>query len=127
MLRPQKHESAARNRTKLEPWTRTPTLGDVESLMRQAEGKKGGMFEVAIRREGSPVFVLTCQYDGATPDPIWSLYEGEDGARACWSYPQGNLDMIYEIICMSLPGGIKSSAPAKMLGSATPAKPDPSK
>lgn len=124
MLRPQKpSESAARNRVKLEPWTRTPTLADVQTLLREAESKRGTLCEVTIRRDVPPTFVLTCQFDAKGGEPIWTLYEGEDGAKVSWSYPNGNLDMIYEIICMSLPGGVKTSSPSKLLGTASAAPP----
>jgi hypothetical protein len=106
--------SAAPRRHTLEDWTRTPTIDDVRRLLEEATAKRGMLIDVTIRRDPPPIFVLTIQWEPNLQEPVWSLYEGADGAKTCWNYPNANLDMIYEIICMSLPGGIKSSSPSTL-------------
>lgn len=132
MFRPQQKPEASPQRAtrlKLNPIAKPPTLDDIKVMFGEAEKTRGVMIELAIRRDMPPVFILTCQYDANAPAPLWSLYEGEDGSKVVWAYPNANLDMITEIIFMSMPlgtttviGGKPSSevpAPAK------PAAPPP--
>jgi hypothetical protein len=126
MFRSQKSDAGSRlSRQSLPAWEHTPTLEDVQLMLDTSQIKRGAMVDVMIKRETSPVFVLTCQWDKSSKEPVWSLYEGEDGSKTCWTYKNDNLEMIYEIICMTLPGGVNTSAPSKLIGrGAMPAKKD---
>jgi len=94
-------------------------------MLDSATVKRGVMVDVMIKRENPPTFVLTCQWENNSKEPVWSLYEGEDGSKSCWTYKNDNLEMIYEIICMSLPGGVATSAPSSLIGrGAMPPKKD---
>lgn len=90
-------------------------MSDVRQVLDTAAAHRGALVDVTIKRDVPPTFVLTCQWDNSLPDPVWALYEGQDGSKVCWTYPSQNLEMIFEIICMSLPGGATTPGTAASL------------
>jgi hypothetical protein len=83
--------------------SKAPTLDDLRMVLNEASNGRGVLIEVPVRREQPPVFVLTCQWDPHANEPQWALYEGEDGSKSLWSYPNSNLEMVFEMIIMSIP------------------------
>lgn len=92
-----------RRRATLPTLSTAPLKGDLQVVLTEAQNNRGVLIEVPIRREQPPVFVLTCQWDATAGDPNWALYEGEDGSKSLWSYPNSDLEMVYEMISMSIP------------------------
>jgi hypothetical protein len=124
----QPEAAAQRRRTTLQPLSKTPSIDDVRLLLTEASAARGTLCEVQIRKPGAPVFVLTCQYDATASDPNWALYEGEDGSKVLWSYPNSNLEMVVEMICMAVPSDaadISALKPAPPPPEAHPGQPAP--
>ena len=78
-----------------------PKLHDIRMLLVEAERNKGVLCELPIRGLIG-MFLLSCQSDYLSPEPCWTLYEGEDGAKQLWSYINNDLDMITDITSMSV-------------------------
>lgn len=95
--------NAHRRRVTLPPLSKAPNKADLQVLLGEATNARGVLIEVPIRREQPPVFVLTCQWDPHSNEPNWALYEGEDGSKSLWSYPNSDLEMVFEMISMSIP------------------------
>ncbi|MGH7192607.1 MAG: hypothetical protein ACREJM_03630, partial [Candidatus Saccharimonadales bacterium] len=105
-----------------------PTIHDIRLLLAEAQTNKGILCELPIRSSRG-VFLLSCTSDHLSPDPCWTMYEGEDGSKQLWNYMDSNVDMISDVVCMSvidknsktevrLPDGSVAPAPA---ASAAPA------
>jgi hypothetical protein len=105
-------------------WTNgAPTLHEVRLLAAEAEKNRGIPCELPIRVPMG-VFLLSCQSDHLSSEPCWTLYEGEDGSKQVWSYMQENVDMMFDMVNMSvtskdsktvvkLPSGENMPAPAQ--------------
>jgi hypothetical protein len=116
-----KEEKASRVRL---TWTNgAPTLHEVRLLAAEAEKNRGIPCELPIRVPMG-VFLLSCQSDHLSNEPCWTLYEGEDGSKQVWSYMQENVDMMFDMVNMSvtskdsktvvkLPSGENMPAPAR--------------
>jgi len=89
-------------------------MEDLHLQLTEAQNSRGVMLEVQIRRELPPIYVLTCQFDATASEPLWSLYEGEDGSKVLWSCPNNQLEMVYGMICMSLTSGPGVALPSNL-------------
>jgi hypothetical protein len=49
----------------------------------------------------SPVFVITCVFDHGCNETVWSMYEGSEAGAQLFSLPQSDLDMVFDMVCMS--------------------------
>ena len=117
MYKPRKQsEVTHRGRLKVSTLNKAPELKDVRNLFVEAEKTRGCLCEISIQDVANNLaFVLTCRYDQGVSEPIWSLFQGEDGSKTIWTYPTSNYEMIYDITCMSLTeitGGTSASQPA---------------
>lgn len=87
-----------------------PTIRDIRVLLAEAEKARGLLCELPIQI-GTGTFLLSCQSDHLSKEPCWTLYEG-DGAKQVWSYLTDNLEMIENIVSMSVMKGSPAPAPA---------------
>ncbi len=119
MQRPQEHVQRGRNR--LPTLERTPEIGHLRELLGEAQRLRGCLWELPIRKlDSMKTFVLTCQFDMNVAEPVWALYEGEDGASTVWSYPNSNVELVFDMVAMSV-GGEKTAIPSQL----SPAAPQP--
>lgn len=79
----------------------SPKLNETRLLLAEAQTNKGILCELPIR---SPLgtFILSCQSDHLSAEPCWTMYEGEDGSKQLWSYIEANVDIIHDIVSMSV-------------------------
>jgi hypothetical protein len=109
-----------------------PRLHDVRMLMSEAEKNKGSLCELLIRAQRG-IFLLSCQSDSLSPDPCWTLYEGESGTQQIWSYMDQNIEMITDVVVMTLGEQPKTNldvnalglAPSQASADSSPAAPTP--
>lgn len=101
MFKRNKDEPKRTGRTRLDTLNSLPKLHDVRMLLVEAGRQSGSLCELPIRHASS-VFVLSCQSDHLSPEPCWTLYQGEDGSQQIWSYMNNDLQMICDIVNMSI-------------------------
>ena len=80
----------------------TPKLHDVRMVLVEAQRNKGTLCELPLRTPTGAIFLLSCQSDHLSAEPCWTLYEGVDGSAQMWSYMNEDLEMITDIINMSI-------------------------
>lgn len=116
MQRPQEHVQRGRNR--LPYLNRSPEITHLRELLTEAQRLRGCLWELPIKKPDK-TFVLTCQHDMNAAEPVWALYEGEDGSMTVWSYPNSNVELVFDMVSMSvgadrgvMPSGLAPGAPA---------------
>lgn len=93
---------------------RTPEISHLRELLGEAQRLRGCLWELPIRKlDSMKTFVLTCQFDMNVAEPVWALYEGEDGAATVWSYPNSNVELVFDMVAMSV-GGEKTAIPSQL-------------
>ncbi|HEY9791019.1 MAG TPA: hypothetical protein V6D22_11505 [Candidatus Obscuribacterales bacterium] len=134
---PEGTKSAPPSRVRLTWINGTPRLNETRVLLAEAQKNRGILCELPIRSDIG-IFLLTCQADHLSSEPCWTLYEGEDAAKQVWTYLTENVDMINDIVSMSVlnrdaktqvdlpPGpGASPKATAATPVAAAPAEPTP--
>lgn len=96
----QQPEPKRTGRVRLDTLTVAPKLHDIRMLLVEAQRNKGTLCELPIK-SALGMFVLSCQDDHLSTEPCWTLYEGE-GTKQIWSYMNNDLDMITDIVNMSV-------------------------
>lgn len=90
------------SRHKLPLIERPPKQDDISTLFTGALRIRGTIFEMPIRPGPmSPIYIVTCMYDHGCNETVWAMYEGADGGTEIFHLPQSDLDMIYDMVCMS--------------------------
>ncbi|MBX3075949.1 hypothetical protein KF913_18720 [Candidatus Obscuribacterales bacterium] len=108
MYKPQPKEepSAQSNRQKLPPESGCPSMGKVKFMIEEATSRRGCLVELPWA-VGDAAFVLTCQWEKTVEEPVWTLYEQENGvaSKVVWtqSFAPGDLEFMYDILVMSAP------------------------
>jgi hypothetical protein len=108
MYKPQPKEepSAQSNRQKLPPESGCPSMGKVKFMIEEATSRRGCLVELPWS-VGEAAFVLTCQWEKIVDEPVWTLYEQENGvaSKVVWtqSFAPGDLEFMYDILVMSAP------------------------
>ncbi len=81
-------------------------MGKVKFMIEEATSRRGCLVELPWSA-GEAAFVLTCQWDKAVEEPVWTLYEQENGiaSKVVWtqSFAPGDLEFMYDILVMSAP------------------------
>src|SRR5262245_40546387 len=77
-----------------------PKLHDIRMLLSEASKNKGCLCELIIKAKKG-VYLLSCQSDSLSTEPCFTLYEGE-GTQQLWSYMDGNIEMIENVVAMSI-------------------------
>lgn len=90
-------------RNRFAPVDMTPRLADIQQLLLEAQNSPGSLQELPVSKPGFPIYVITCQFDMAVKEPVWAMYEGEDGAKVLWNCPNSNTEMVHDMVCMSIP------------------------
>jgi hypothetical protein len=88
-------------RTRVDTLNGQPKLQNVRMLLVEAERNRGALVELPINVPNG-MFLLSCQADHLSTEPCWTLYEGLDGNRQIWSYMNNDLEMICDIVNMSI-------------------------
>lgn len=102
MFKPPKPPSNQPARQRLPLVDRAPKQDDVAGLFTGALRIRGTLFELPIKpSQTSKTYLVTCEFDASANNTIWAMYEGEDGSTALWNTPQNDLDLIFDMICMS--------------------------
>jgi hypothetical protein len=97
----QSQETKRAGRQRLDTLHSSPKLHDVRMLLVEAQRNKGTLCELPLQTPHG-IFVLSCQSDHLSPEPCWTLYEGNDGSKQIWSYMNEDLQMITDIVNMSI-------------------------
>lgn len=103
-------------------------MGKVKFMIEEATSRRGCLVELPWSA-GEAVFVLTCQWEKTVEEPVWTLYEQENGvtSKVVWtqSFAPGDLEFMYDILVMSAPknsslGGYKTAIPDLLRPEVTP-------
>ncbi|MBN9394985.1 MAG: hypothetical protein J0H83_07045 [Candidatus Melainabacteria bacterium] len=81
-----------------------PTLTKVRSILDEAQLRRGVLIEMPWTSNDNKPFILTCQWDDSMKDPVWTLYEENDGSsKVVWTQPFAaqDLEFMYDILSMS--------------------------
>lgn len=113
MYRPKKH-------VRLNPLSHAPKVADVKSLADEASKAKGCTVELPWKNKLTGVhYSLTTRLEVAGGDPIWTLYEGEGGkSRVVWSSPFEDVDLLYDVLMLSIPEEVETEFSSKSHSSA---------
>lgn len=87
-----------------------PKMSDLKTLLSEANRSKGSTVELPFR--GQTIgFSLTVRVEVGGAEPIWTLYEGQGkGSRVVWSSPFEDLELLYDVLCLSLPQEVGKAA-----------------
>lgn len=81
-------------------------MGKVKFMIEEATSRRGCLVELPWSA-GEAAFVLTCQWEKSIEEPVWTLYEQENGitSKVVWtqSFAPGDLEFMYDILVMSAP------------------------
>jgi len=103
---PPKEENTAATRQKLPPENGCPSMGKVKFMIEEATSRRGCLVELPWA-VADAAFVLTCQWEKGVEEPVWTLYEQENGvaSKVVWtqSFAPGDLEFMYDILVMSAP------------------------
>ena len=100
---------------------RPPQQEDIAALFTGAMRIKGCSFELPVRTSPvAKVYLITCQFDNVTNQPVWSMYEGEQGSLQLWTCPHSDLDMVFGMICMSAGTNSHTTLPADIAPPSAP-------
>lgn len=124
---PQSNNNQPPTRQRLPLVDRAPRQEDIAALFTGAMRIKGCSFELPVQPTiHSKIYLVTCQFDNFTNETVWSMYEGEQGSLQLWTCPHSDLDLVFDMVCMSA-GTNKGagSMPAEVAQSAVQAQPGP--
>jgi|AGTN01.1.fsa_nt_gi hypothetical protein len=80
-------------------------MAKVKFMLDEATNRRGCLIELPWTA-GSANFTLTCQWEPAFEEPVWTLYE-QDGSssKVVWtqSFAPSDLEFMYDILAMSAP------------------------
>lgn len=80
-------------------------MAKVKFMLDEATNRRGCLIELPWTA-GSANFTLTCQWESAFEEPVWTLYE-QDGSssKVVWtqSFAPSDLEFMYDILAMSAP------------------------
>lgn len=80
-------------------------MAKVKFMLDEATNRRGCLIELPWSA-GSATFTLTCQWEPAFEEPVWTLYE-QDGSssKVVWtqSFAPSDLEFMYDILAMSAP------------------------
>ena len=103
-----KQEQRNTNRLRLDIEPKLPSLLLIEQQLHEAKGRRGTMIELPFHGNKTlQMWTLSVQWDMTGDAPVWSLYETYSGeSKMHWStpYAQGELPIMYDVICMSIMG-----------------------
>ncbi|MBY0549859.1 MAG: hypothetical protein K2W95_21480 [Candidatus Obscuribacterales bacterium] len=119
---PQSNNNQPPSRQRLPLVDRAPRQEDIAALFTGAMRIKGCSFELPVQPTiHSKIYLVTCQFDNFTNETVWSMYEGEQGSLQLWTCPHSDLDLVFDMVCMSA-GTNKgaNSMPAEVAQPATP-------
>ncbi|MBY0357225.1 MAG: hypothetical protein K2W82_04420 [Candidatus Obscuribacterales bacterium] len=103
---------------------REPQQDDVASLFTGALRIKGTLFELPIKPGPfTSTYLVTCEYDTTTNTTIWAMYEGEEGSTVLWNGPQNDLDLVFDMICMSCQQKVQTQLPPEVTSDKIPPAP----
>lgn len=124
---PPKEEPTASTRQKLPPENGCPSMGKVKFMIEEATSRRGCLVELPWA-VGDAAFVLTCQWDKAVEEPVWTLYEQEHGvaSKVVWtqSFAPGDLEFMYDILVMSAPKNSSLASLSQIPDALKPEVPD---
>ncbi len=113
-----------KKQVRLEALSQTPRMSDVRSVLSEAQRAKGCTVELPWRTHGGSTFSLTVRVELAGGDAVWTLYEGEGArSRVVWSSPFEDIELLYDVLTLSLPSASESKIPEDLAQPAGFAKP----
>ena len=117
MYKPKKH-------IRLDAIRGLPKMSNVRALLSEARGSKGCTVELPWRSAKTDTsYSMTVRVELGGGEPIWTLYEGEgSGSRVMWSSPFEDLDLLYDVICLSLPADVNTGFSQEEIATASPYK-----
>lgn len=91
---------------RLEAINIVPRISDCKKVLAEAQKNRGATVELPWRSQVTQnPFSLTVKIDIGSSEPIWTLYEGEgSNSRVVWSSPFEDLELMNDVLCLSLPG-----------------------
>src|SRR5581483_9843805 len=98
MFKPKKH-------VRLTALSQAPKVAEVRVLVDEAKKARGCTVELPWRNKLTGVpYSLTVRVEVAGGDPMWTLYEGEgDASRVVWSSPFDDVELLYDVLMLSIP------------------------
>jgi hypothetical protein len=120
MFKPQKH-------LRLETLNRLPKLEELAKAFDLARSAKGCLVELPWRStKTGKSYSLAVRIELGQMDPVWTLFEGEGStSRAAWSVPFQDIDLLNDVLLLSLPQEFDNpartmqNAPAARVGTGT--------
>lgn len=114
---PPKQDEPASNRLKLPTEAGCPSMSKVKFMLDEASNRRGCLVELPWTA-GDASFIVTCQWDGSVEEPVWTLYQDEEGnSKVVWtqSFTPSDLEFMYDILVMSAPKGSSSTKMPELL------------
>ena len=113
MFKPQKPTPNQPMRHKLPLVERPPRQEDVATLFTGAQRIRGTIFEMPIKPDPhGRTFTITCQFDHNANSTVWSMLEAD--GTALWNIPQGDLDLVFDMVVMACQQGASSSSQTRL-------------
>jgi hypothetical protein len=101
MYKPKKH-------IRLDSLRGLPKMSNMRTLLTEARNAKGCTVELPWRSVKTELnYSMTVRVEMGGGEPIWTLYEGDGTtSRVMWSSPFEDLDLLYDVVCLSLPADV---------------------
>src|SRR5277367_2044684 len=83
-----------------------PTVAECRTLLAEAKKTRSSTVEQPWRSQKTYLaYSLAVRVDLGGAEPLWTLYEGEGNrARVIWSSPFEDIDLMHDVLQLSLPG-----------------------
>lgn len=88
-------------RTRLNVLATAPLPSDIRNVMTEAQ-TNGVIAELPIQAASGQMFLLSCESDLVTGEPSWIMYEGAEGTKQLWNFVKSDMDLICDMVNMSL-------------------------
>ena len=104
MYKPKKH-------IRLDSLRGLPKMSNMRLLLTEARNAKGCTVELPWRSIKTELnYSMTVRVEMGGGEPIWTLYEGDGTtSRVMWSSPFEDLDLLYDVVCLSLPADVSTT------------------
>lgn len=99
---------------RLNSLSHAPKVADVKHAFGEAKLAKGCTVELPwTNKSNGQQYSLTVRVEMGGGDPMWTLYEGEGPqSRVVWSSPFEDVDLLYDVLMLSIPEELKYGLPS---------------
>lgn len=115
MYKPKNTTPQNSNRLRLDIEQKMPTIFAIEQQLMEAKSRRGCLIELPwVTGKANQLFILGVQWDANQDLPIWTLYEQNNlESKMHWSeqYPPGDLQIMYDVVAMSVTGDEQTKIP----------------